>query len=92
LTKRASVVCSKRVKGVSAPQDETIVLIKRNEGRSKEGDAARLNTSLLLGARGDSFVAKAYSSSPQLCGFGNLFLRNRLAKISMFKQHKVGRI
>jgi len=39
-------VCSKRVKGVSAPQDETIVSIKRNDkGRSKEGNAAELNTS-----------------------------------------------
>jgi hypothetical protein len=85
-------VCSKRVEGAGAPQDETMVLMERNEGRSKEGDAAGLNTSLLLGARGDSFVAGAYSSSPQLCGSRNLFLRNRLARISTFKQHEVGRI
>jgi hypothetical protein len=45
------VVCSKRVEGAGAPRDETMVLIKRNdEGRSKEGDVAELNTSLLLGA------------------------------------------
>jgi hypothetical protein len=85
-------VCSKRVEGAGAPRDETMVLIERNERRSKEGDAAGLNTSLLLRARGDLFVAKAYFGSPQLCGFGNLFSRNRLARISTFKQHKVGRI
>jgi hypothetical protein len=44
-------VCSKRVEGASALQDETVVSIERNdEGRSKEGDAAGLNTSLPLGA------------------------------------------
>jgi hypothetical protein len=51
--KRASVVCSKRVEGAGAPQDQTIVSIKRNdEGTPKEGEgnAAELNTSLLLGA------------------------------------------
>jgi len=43
-------VCSKRVEGASA-QDETMVSIERNdEGRSKEGDAVELNTSLSLGA------------------------------------------
>jgi hypothetical protein len=46
-------VCSKRVEGVGALQDQTMVSIERNdEGRSKEGegDAAELNTSLPLGA------------------------------------------
>ena len=46
-------MCSKRVEGAGALQDETMVLIERNnEGRLKEGegDAAELNTSLLLGA------------------------------------------
>jgi hypothetical protein len=46
-------VCLKRVEGASAPQDETMVSIKRNDkGRSKEGegDVVELNTSLLLGA------------------------------------------
>ena len=44
-------MCSKRAEGASAPQDETVVSIERNdEGRSKEGDAAGLNTSLPLGA------------------------------------------
>jgi hypothetical protein len=63
-TKRASVVCLKR-EGADAPRDETIVSIERNdEGRLKEGDAAELNTPLPLQARGDSFVAGAYSSSP----------------------------
>jgi hypothetical protein len=42
----------KRVEGVGAPQDQTMVSIERNdEGRSKEGkgDTAELNTSLPLG-------------------------------------------
>jgi hypothetical protein len=44
------VVCSKRVEGAGVPQDETMVSIERNdERRSKEGDAAELNTSLPLG-------------------------------------------
>ena len=46
-------MCSKRVEGVGAPRDETMVSMERNnEGRSKEGegDAAELNTSLPLGA------------------------------------------
>jgi len=45
---------------------------RNDERRSKEGDAAGLNTSLPLGG-GDSFVAGAYFGSPQACdGFGNL--------------------
>jgi hypothetical protein len=49
--KRASVVCSKRVEGADAPRDETMVSMERNdERRSKEGDAAELNTPLPLGA------------------------------------------
>jgi hypothetical protein len=46
-------VCSKRVEGAGTPQDETMVLIKRNDkGRSKEGEgkAAELNTPLPLRA------------------------------------------
>jgi hypothetical protein len=41
---------TKRVEGAGAPRDETMVSMERNERRSKEGDAAGLNTSLLLGA------------------------------------------
>jgi hypothetical protein len=85
-------VCLKRVEGAGVLQDKTMVLIKRNEGRLKKGDIAGLNTSFLLRARGDLFITRAYSSSPQLCSFENLFLRNRLARISTFKQYKVGRI
>jgi hypothetical protein len=70
----------KRVEGAGAPRDESMVSMERYERRLEEGDAAGLNTSLPLGAlpraRGDSFVAGAYSGSPQLYdGFGNLFLR-----------------
>jgi hypothetical protein len=44
-------VCSKRVEGAGPPRDETMVSIERNdEGRSKDGNAAELNTSLPLGA------------------------------------------
>jgi hypothetical protein len=44
-------VCSKRVKGKDVLQDETMVLIKRNDkGKSKEGDVVELNTPLLLRA------------------------------------------
>ena len=44
-------MCSKRVEGAGAPWGETRLLMERyDEGRSKEGDAVELNTSLPLGA------------------------------------------
>jgi hypothetical protein len=44
-------MCLKRVKGASAPRDETMVSMERNnKGRSKEGDAAELNISTTVWA------------------------------------------
>jgi hypothetical protein len=63
------------------------------EGRRRATQQDYIRPSHWERARGNLFVAGAYSGSPQVCnGFRNPFLRKRPARISTFKQHEVGRI